>query len=69
MDRMEKVTVKTAIGHTLIFFNVTSIEKTTATVELVYRKKNGGEALAIIPWSAIEVFYSSEQYTKDKTAK
>lgn len=58
---MSKVTVRAMSGKTLIFFNVTEIEKTTATVELSYKKKNGGDGLAIIPWSAIETMYICEQ--------
>lgn len=60
---MNKVTVKEMNGKRLIFFNVTEIEKTTATVELSYQKKNGGDGLAIIPWSAIETIYICEQNT------
>lgn len=59
---MSKVTVRAMSGKTLIFFNVTEIEKTTATVELSYQKKNGGDGLAIIPWSAIETIYICEQH-------
>lgn len=60
---MSKVTVKAMSGKTLIFFNVTEIEKTTATVELSYEKKGGGNGLVIIPWSAIETLYICEQNT------
>lgn len=63
---MSKVTVRMMSGKTLIFFDVAEIEKTTATVELSYQKKSGGNGMAIIPWSAIEVLYISEQYTPDK---
>lgn len=58
---MNKVTVRAMSGKTLIFFNVTEIEKTTATVELSYQKKSGGDGMAIIPWSAIETMYICEQ--------
>lgn len=58
---MSKVTVKAISGKTLIFFNVTKIEKTTATVEVSYQKKNGGDGMVIIPWAAIETLYICEQ--------
>lgn len=64
---MNKVTVKAMSGKTLIFFNVTEIEKTTTTVELSYQKKKGDAGLAIIPWSAIDVLYISEQHAKNQT--
>lgn len=64
---MSKVTVKAMSGKTLIFFNVTEIEKTTTTVELSYQKKNGGDGMVIIPWNAIDVLYISEQHAKNQT--
>lgn len=63
---MSKITIRLNSGRTLVFFNVSTIEKTTATVELSYDKKHGDTGLAILPWSAIEVLYISEQHTPDK---
>lgn len=60
---MSKVTIKMASGKTMVFFDVTAIDKTTATVEISYQKKSGGDGLAIIPWSAISTLYISEQTT------
>lgn len=60
---MNKVTIKMASGKTMVFFDVTSIDKTTATVEISYNKKNGGDGLVIIPWSAISNLYIAEQET------
>lgn len=58
---MSKVTIKMASGKTMVFFDVTKVDKTTATVEILYQKKSGGDGLAIIPWSAIHILYISEQ--------
>lgn len=60
---MSKVIIKMSSGKTMVFFDVTAIDKTTATVEISYQKKNEGDGLVIIPWSAINALYISEQTT------
>lgn len=63
---MSKVTIKSNLGRTLIFFDVFGIEKTTSTIELSYTKKKGGKGFAIVPWSAIEILYIDEQFNTSK---
>lgn len=64
---MNKVTIRLTSGRTMVFFNVSAIDKTTATVELSYDKKKGDRGWAIIPWNAIDVLYISEQHAKNQT--